>query len=245
MRHHSIICRLGVQDTAPVTTRRGSVVTEVSFIDGHSRLSYGLGQLIDQLGRLGLCPSEVATDLGILAALITAADTRISRVTESENNWTRQIDLHLPVQNPAIWTAISATIDKTLNFLTGDHWQTFFRSRIPALPRLATQPTRLPTANPSGVCLFSGGLDSFIGAIDLVSAGETPMLISHYWDPNTSPQQIYCGEKIKSHFSAAPLHHLRARIGFSNGTVGASGSENTLRGRSFLFFAWAQWRPVQ
>lgn len=240
MRHHTIVCRLGLQDTAAISpSRSDSHVTEISFIDGHHRLGFGLGQALDRLRDLGLAPPERAVDLALLAAVLTAADTRLSRKTESQNAWTREIDLHIPVAEPPLWNTIAPLIVTSLNFLTGDRWGVHFRPRPPALPRLASPPQRLRTANASCVCLFSGGLDSFIGAIDLLCANEEPLLVSHYWDGITSKHQTYCGEILKRRFPTASLHHIRARIGFPNDTVEVSLAENTLRGRSFLFFALA------
>lgn len=240
MRHHSIVGRLGPSDTAVVTPSRADThVTEIGFIDGHRRPGYGLGQALDQLRELGLRPSETAVDLGLLAAALTAADTRISRDQDAQDAWTREIDLHLPVQDPALWSGLASLVTRTLNFLTGDHWSIHFRARPADVPELADAPTRLRTANPSCVCLFSGGLDSFIGTIDLLAAGEKPLLVSHYWDGITSKHQAYCAEVLKRRFQSIAFHHMRARVGFPNDTVEAASVENTLRGRSFLFFALA------
>jgi hypothetical protein len=123
MRHHSIICRLGVSDTAPVMPARSdSHVTELHFVDGNHRLGFGLGQALDHLRELGLRPSERAVDLALLAAVLTAADTRVSRTTESQDAWTREIDLHIPVAEPAIWQDLAPLIRRMLDFLTGDRW---------------------------------------------------------------------------------------------------------------------------
>lgn len=240
MRHHSIVGRLGTADTAPITpTRADTHVTEISFIDGFGHVGYGLGQALDQLRDVGLSPSEAAVDLALLAAAITAADTRISRDADAQDAWTREIDLHLPVHDPALWTGLTPLIVTTLNFLTGDHWGVLFRPRIASVPVLAAPPTKLRTATPSCVCLFSGGLDSFIGAIDLLAAGESPLLVSHHWDSITSKHQSYCAGVLKRRFGGTTLHHIRARVGFPKNVIGARSVENTLRGRSFLFFALA------
>ena len=239
MSHHSIVCRLDAADTAPVTSSRpGSQVTEISFVDGYRRLSFGLGHALDQLSHLGLRPSERAVDLALLAASVTAADTRISR-DSAEDAWTREIDVHVPVAEPAIWAAAKPLIDRTLHFLTGDRWATHFRPRIDTIPFLALASEELRTATITSVCLFSGGLDSFIGAIDLLAAGETPLLVSHYWDGITSKHQTDCFDALKTRFPRIEGHHVRARVGFPKGTVEGSLVEDTLRGRSFMFFALA------
>ena len=98
MRHHTIIGRLGPGDSIKIAPSRVDThETEINFVDGEFRLGYGLGQALDQLCELGLRPSETAVDLALLAAAITAADTRISRAADAQDAWTREIDLHLPV----------------------------------------------------------------------------------------------------------------------------------------------------
>ncbi len=240
MRHHTIIGRLGLTDTIKVSPSRSDThETEINFVDGEFRPGYGLGQALDQLCELGLRPSETAVDLALLAAVITAADTRISRAIDAQDAWTREIDIHLPVYDAVRWNSLASLIVTTLNFLTGDRWKVRFRPRAAGTRDLAPKPTKLRTASPTTVCLFSGGLDSFIGAIDLLAGGQVPMLVSHYWDGIASTHQAYCAETLKRRFGGTTSHHIRARVGFPKDTVEHSTVEDTLRGRSFLFFALA------
>lgn len=241
MRHHSIVCRLGSSDTGEIDIQHpGSYVTEISFIDGYHRLGFGIGQAIHQLAELGMCPGDTSIDLALLAAVLTAADTRVSRASESQNAWTREIDLYVPVADSALWTSMAPLLTSTLHFLTGDRWGVYFRARPEHLEALAPVPEKLRTAHPTSVCLFSGGMDSFIGAINLVAEGDTPLLVSHYWDANsTSTYQDQCLAALKARYPGSEINHVQARVGFPKGTVEVSESEDTLRGRSFLFFALA------
>ncbi len=104
--------------------------------------------------------------------------------------------------------------------------------------QLAPKTARLPISQPDSVCLFSGGLDSFIGATDLIANKRNPILVSHYWDSMTSEKQTEC-ETLLSKEATAPLLHVRARVGFEKKKVKTAESENSLRGRSFMFFALA------
>lgn len=240
MRQHTVVSRLGASDDAPVAPHRTeSHVTVIDFLDSYERLGYGLGQALEQLDALGLSPSERAVDLALLAATVTAADTRISRETEAQDGWTREIEICVPVAEPTLWESVTPLLLTTLDFLTGDKWALQFRAR-PGSRGILVPPTEsLRTANPSCVCLFSGGLDSFIGAIDLFAAGETPLLVSHYWDGITSQHQTFCADALKAKYVGAEFSHIRARVGFPKDTVDESPVEDTLRGRSFLFFALA------
>src|SRR5476649_708675 len=119
MTAHTVVTRLGVTDSEPVApTMPGSQVTEVNFVDGYDRLGFGLGQALDQLNELGLAPGERAIDLAILAATVTAADTRISRELSSQDAWTREIEICVPVSEPGLWDDAAPLLRRTLDFLT-------------------------------------------------------------------------------------------------------------------------------
>jgi 7-cyano-7-deazaguanine synthase in queuosine biosynthesis len=240
MRRHSFIARLGPSDNADIPVIQAeSLRTDIRFIDGYRRLGYGLGQMIDELTGRGVTPTETAGDLAILAALATAADTRISRAVDAQDGWTREIDLYVPVLQPDRWLAAAPLLERTLKFLTGDRWRLSFRERASdyaevVRPRRARMQPQL-----TSVCLFSGGLDSFIGAIDLLAEGQHPLLVSHYWENSTSSQEP-CARKIATAYGDITPRHVRARVGFNqNDFTREMGTESSTRGRSFLFFALA------
>ena len=240
MTAHTIVARLGHADTTTITPRLPAThVTEIDFIDRYERLDFGLGQAIEQLDKLGLTPGELSIDFALLAATVTAADTRISREHASQDAWTREIEVCVPVSEPEIWERSIPLLRKILDFLTGDKWALQFRQRPANKSQLAPATENLRTANPDCICLFSGGLDSFIGAIDLFSAGSSPLLVSHYWDGITSHHQTICDDALKARFAGSEFHHIRARVGFPTDTVEDAPVEDTLRARSFMFFALA------
>jgi hypothetical protein len=88
----------------------------------------------------------------------------------------------------------------------------------------------------SSLALFSGGLDSLIGAINILEQGATPLLISHAGEGATSKTQHALFKNLKQYYQR-PFDRLRIWMNFPNGLVRNVDSENTTRGRSFLFFA--------
>ncbi|ESN40856.1 Qat anti-phage system QueC-like protein QatC [Klebsiella variicola] len=239
MSHHTIIARLGASDTfQPMLNRLQTHTTEINFLKDNGWLDYGLGQALEGLAEIGLTPSDNSFDLALLALTVTAADTRISREQNAQDKWTREIALHVPMADPALWTTQAGLLSKLLNFLTGDRWTLQFHARPELQVELISESPHDRTVVPTSVCLFSGGLDSFIGAVDLLSAGYSPLFISHYWDSVTSQYQSECAVRLQRHFEQ-PFAHVRARVGFPTGTVEDDEGENTLRGRSFLFFSLA------
>src|ERR1700678_251612 len=164
MSRHLVYGRFGLKDTVAIRSSDGEIGTSGEFVTATKRLDYGIGTALDDLATMGVYPSEIEVDLLVLAAHIYAADTRISRDTESQDNWTRELRLVVPVSNPIRWGAVSGILQRMLNFLTGDRWDLGFRPRPSGFEHfVADKP--LVGAQPSfdEVSLFSGGLDSLIG----------------------------------------------------------------------------------
>jgi 7-cyano-7-deazaguanine synthase in queuosine biosynthesis len=83
-------------------------------------------------------------------------------------------------------------------------------------------------------CLFSGGLDSLVGAIDLLSSGERVALIGHHGAGVTNKVQRGLLETLTKKFKekVVPLmFHVQPK------KLKSKDGEPTMRSRSFLFFA--------
>ena len=240
MRRFSLITRLGKTDTAKVTVvQRDSSVHELDFLDDNTRLAFGLGQALDQLASLGLTTPEPAIDLALLAGLVNAADTRVSRDINAQGGWTREIDLYLPVSSPNLWFPQADHIGRMLRFLTGDRWRLFFRARPKDARSLSVATDKLPLHRLDEVSLFSGGLDSLIAAVDSLTEGTHPLFVSHYWDVETAKAQSYLLERLETKFGEEAFKSIRVRMGFDRNALDTGQTEDTQRGRSFLFYALA------
>jgi hypothetical protein len=237
MRRHVIVGRFGPDDKTRVPKARDEIESTLQLVVG-KRLDHGIGGALADLKALHLTPSEIGADFLVVAAHVHAADTRLSRATESQDAWTREIRLVVPVSDPLRWTAAAPILVRALNFLTGDRWDVGFRKRAKGYARLV--PSAAPTLIPApfdGVSLFSGGLDSLIGAIDSLSAGETPLLVSHAGEGLVSKSQDQCFDGLKGAYKTSNFNRLRVWMTFDTGLVEDVGSEETTRGRSFLFFS--------
>jgi hypothetical protein len=238
MRRHVIIGRYGPGDRSRLPLGDGEVETRLDLVVGERALDHGIGRALSDLTRLGVYPSETAVDVLVLAAHVHAADTRVSRSSESQDGWTRELRLVVPVSDPDRWTAAAPTFVRMLNFLTGDLWSLAFRARPRRFARVAPPPPGRLIGPPfDDLALFSGGLDSLIGAIDALEAGRTPLLISHAGEGATSDAQSTIFDALKVYYRARPFQRLRLWMAFPDGFVRGSAGENTTRGRSFLFFA--------
>jgi hypothetical protein len=238
MRRHVIIGRYGPGDRSRLPLGDGEFATRLDLVIGDRALDHGIGRALGDLAKLGVNPSEMGVDVLVLAAHVHAADTRLSRTSESQDGWTREMRLIVPVSDPDRWTTAAPIFVRMLNFLTGDRWSLGFRARPRRFTRVApTPPARLIGPPFNDLALSSGGLDSLIGAIDALEAGRTPLLISHAGEGATSDAQTMIFDVLKAQYPANPFQRLPLWMAFPDGFIQGSAGENTTRGRSFLFFA--------
>jgi len=123
---------------------------------------------------LNAVAAPVVRDLVALAVAVYAADLRVPR-HRTDDRWQRDMALYMPVSDVERWAKTKPTLIRLLDFLTGDHWAIDFRET-------ESQPMDTVPAETSvdAVCLFSGGLDSLVGAIDLLAEGGRVALVSHH-----------------------------------------------------------------
>ena len=238
MKRQLLAGRFGPDDSFDVTPGTDEQTTYLQLVAGERSLDHGIGGALTSLKKIGVFPSEIGIDLLVLAAHVHAADTRISRTEQSQDSWTREIRLVVPVSDPARWDAAALTLRRSLDFLTGDRWTIGFRPRPARFATIAqAAPPSLIAPPFDSVSLFSGGLDSLIGAIDLLEDGSTPLLVSLFGEGATSDAQGKLFAGLKKHYITSSFERLRVGMTFVDGLVEGVGSENSTRGRSFLFFA--------
>jgi hypothetical protein len=231
MKRQLLVGRFGPDDVIEIPSAADEQVTQLQLVAGEKSLDHGIGGALTILKNLDVFPSEIGLDLFIVAALVHAADTRISRAEQSQDSWTREIRLLVPVSDPDRWQTVARTLTSALDFLTGDRWTVGFRRRPQRFGSLTTQPATLLPPPFDTVSLFSGGLDSLIGAIDLLESGRTPLLISHAGEGATSDAQNALFGKLKQNYSGSSFDRLRVWMAFPDGLVTDVSSESTTRGR--------------
>lgn len=165
--------------------------------------------------------SPQAWDFLSIALSVVAADFTDPRA-RSADGWTRSLELHIAVQDPAFWNAQSRALEAALGFLTTDVWTFVFHSGGYG------PPAQLQALHPreDSVALLSGGMDSLIGAIDLVAQGERPYAVS----------QIVRGDGEKQDAFAQSLG--LSRIGLNHVAKSPGPQEPSQRARSIVFLAF-------
>ena len=189
-------------------------------------------------------PDPVALDFLLLASVVYGVDKLVSR-EKTDDRWTRTFELALPVSDSQKWSIVKCDFESCLSFLTGDLWTIHFVNRQHELyrPKQRKRPRRNvpPRARANTVCLFSGGLDSLVGAIDYLESHSSDklFLVGHHdrsRGPMSDQGRLY--ENLKEHYQSR-LDLLQVRVGAKPLRVGQEvhRQETTLRSRSLLFIA--------
>lgn len=183
----------------------------------------GVGHVLPHVVRkLPIPPSIRAWDFLSIALAVFAVDRFVLR-DQTDDGWTRVLSLEVEVAEPDPWNQAAEQLSAAFRFLTGDIWTLRFvggGNRPPTFqPRLHDRDC---------VCLFSGGLDSLIGAMDLVAAGRRPLLISQA-SPKEGPVQKYLAERL-----GLADHRFEGRAT----ERGEEPYELSSRARSVLFIAY-------
>lgn len=180
-------------------------------------------------------PDPIVTDLLLVAAGVYATDKLVAR-SGTQDRWTRDLAVMFPVSDAARWEQARASLTRCLRFLTGDRWDVAFTD----LPGPLARPSKGRAgctdgrASADAVCLYSGGLDSLIGAIDWLETEPGRLLLVGHHDRNVR------GPFKDQRALAQPLNEtypgrtdtMLAQVGMKG-----RGAEITYRSRSLLFLA--------
>ena len=178
-------------------------------------------------------------DLLEIASYVFAADRLISRGNKDQvefQSWSREIDFYFRVRDYDFWSQqkVKDVLAQVLEFMTGDAKYTFSFE-----PGHTTPPTNLfdsPNVyidDESGleVTLFSGGLDSLCGAIELLeSKASKVILVSHQSQSGTTKTQKALFKAIQAKYPSRVKHYS-----FECTLRNIRAREETQRTRSFLY----------
>lgn len=180
-----------------------------------------------------------------IASYVLLSDGAVGRGRKDQplaGSWRRNLHLSIPVQEPDRWnnTGVSEILSELLGFATDDSWSFDFRGAVPE-EQLTLSLTDAGAEPPTVVSLFSGGLDSLAGALELSQSGERPILVTH-----VASDVVHSGEQAV----LAQLRNETAGWRFPNQvlhTVRRQGqaSDYTQRSRGFLYLALATGVAVQ
>ncbi|MFY8258599.1 Qat anti-phage system QueC-like protein QatC [Clostridium perfringens] len=181
--------------------------------------------------------SNEGLDFLYLSLFVFGIDRLVYREAANDS-WSRDFQVYIPVLNLEIWNENKKLVEEMLSFLSGDNWNIEFRKRdytdkeVDLKNNIIQENCILENCNK--FCMFSGGMDSFIGAIDLLSSeeGKNIIFISHYGGgKGTKEYQDILRDKFIEKYDLSKENF------YSFYAVAKSGVEDTTRTRSLMFFA--------
>ena len=228
---NNIVCKLNINDTFSVNNSLFEVDL-TSKSDYHSTF-YRYYRRLYQFPRFF---SNEALDLFYISLMVFYADRKVLR-KDTFDAWTREFKIYMPVLELAKWESNKPLLEKMISFLSGDIWEFEFRKR-----ELNEKEQKVSTGiakskkeyTPDAFCMLSGGLDSFIGAIDLLSFTKNVAFIGHYGGgKGVIEYQNLVKQKLIEKFG------LEEKQFFNFYAAPIKGLEDSTRTRSFMFFAHA------
>lgn len=193
-------------------------------------------------------------DFMIISMAIFAVDKKISRSDQKneradlifEDAWTRKLHLNIPVLNYVQWKENEKNLEEVLSFLTGDVWKIEFRrTKYKYRQRKDIRKKSLGNVEKiRAVSLFSGGLDSYCGALKLMSEEKNTCFVGFKEYNLLKRRQTELYDNINEYhsertnllklFNVRPYSPLNAE-----GEKISVKGENSSRSRSILFIAGA------
>ena len=204
-------------------SERGDLVVNLYGREDNTDCGSAGAAITEEIRRRKLQIEARALDLLSLALSVVTADFAVLR-EESPDGWTRQIELHIAVNDFSFWRSQESLINSLLRFLTTDLWDVHFREGglIPFSPK------KRSVFHQDSVVLLSGGLDSLIGAIDLVADERNPYAVSQVVRGD-GQKQVYFAKKVGAGIEHLQLNHNAKAPGHN---------ERSQRSRSIVFLTY-------
>lgn len=204
------------------------------------KINVGLPQFVENLFHL---PDRIL-DLLEIAAYIFGTDRCISRgkIDAVEyHSWSRNFDLFIKVRDFDFWSdaAVKDHLTDTLRFMMGDHGLnlSFQQNHSTPATSLFDKEGYKPFKKKNGlkVALFSGGIDSLAGALEMLESGQESILLACHQSNNTTKrtQTKLCQAMDRSYPERVQLYPFYCNLREKRAI------DETQRSRSFLFSAIA------
>lgn len=186
--------------------------------------------------------TPVLHDLLEIATYVYAGDQYISRGGSQSfdygNKWHRQLHYIIPVCEHHVWNRddVKKLLEESLSFAAGEtyHFEFIKRPERDRPDYLTFDDTEETATNYEKIVMFSGGLDSFSGALEEIISGKRVCMVSHFSNRKVVKLQrdlhTYLCDLQKANDGPKPLHvtvEINKHKDMSR--------EESQRTRSFLF----------
>lgn len=152
---------------------------------GSATVKSNFGQLL----QFAKAAKKEAVDFFMVSAAVYGIDRMVLRRPNSIDGWSRDLEVTFPVMDLNKWNPLAQDLSSMLSFLTGDYWVVNFSQSTLELPEQEIDQTY--GVGFTQINLFSGGLDSLIGAIKFLAdnPNENLLVVSHYDSQMKGPKK--------------------------------------------------------
>jgi len=185
--------------------------------------------------------SQRLVDMMEIAAYVYAADCSTARTGAwleegSIEPWSREFHFVVPVRDADFWKQdeVKQCLTKVLEFLSNDHYCFEFQKLHEDRPKQlyleeeGAEET-WPIQGIERVIMFSGGLDSLAGALEMADGGQSLLLVSHRSASQIDKRQRDLFKRLNDKYDV-PMVHVPIWVNKTH-----LDREHTQRTRSFLF----------
>lgn len=172
-------------------------ITRIILDGKYKNATFDLGDVSSFLGH---SLNSLTKDLLEIGFVIYISDLYVER----NPDLSRRLSILIPVRHPDVWSGVNTQLERTVSFLARDDVNIHFTKKKEA----CDDSTDFGPFNDKKecCCLFSGGLDSAVGAVWALNRGLSPTLIS-YSSGNLSGIQSSLVNAIEQN-TGQSLHHL-------------------------------------
>jgi len=237
VKEHIILCN---NATSPSLKKgKGLDILTLDYISAKKNLVIKLPSFVNSLFHL----SDRLKDLLEIASYIYAADRNIKRGQKDDveyQSWARKLHFFIKVRDYDFWSneSLKKTLIDGLKFVSGDYDFDFsFQEGHNKIQQglFDSEQFSLDPAKNTKVVLYSGGLDSLSGIVELLETTNDKLcLISHRSSPGTMKTQDALFNALQRDYNKRCNHYK-----FSCNLSGSRAIEETQRTRSFLYCAIA------
>lgn len=232
-----------VRESPESACRRQPAVAQAELLldvgGEYSNVAADLSRVVDA-GTHELPP--LALDLAEIAVALYISDIAVVRGKGDE--WTRNVNLLVPVREVGFWDEAAGDLRGLLYALTRDNFHLSFYQR-PTDSDEPDEPTATaPRVLPDCLCMLSGGMDSLAGAVTLQNAERQPIYSMHHsGNPAVRKAQDKVIRTLGRHwpdrFTTASYRVAPHTSAVSLPFPPAEEREPSRRGRSLLFMTMA------
>lgn len=234
VKEHIILCNNAASPKVREEVKKD--VLKLDYLSANRNVIIKMPSFVNSLYHL---PNKIK-DLLEIAAFIYTADRNIKRGQRDDveyQSWARRLHFYIKVRDFAFWNRpeLKQILIESLKFVSGDYDFDFtFQDGHNTMPQglFDSEQFALDPAENTRVVLFSGGLDSLSGIVELLETTTDKLcLVSHRsGQPGTKKTQDKLFQALQRDYEKRCSHYT-----FSCNLTGVRAVEETQRTRSFLY----------